>query len=60
MPYQKLREVSAEEADAFLRGEDIEDEHHHACSDPDCIVPRPAPHKRPPQPAPKSPTGDKN
>lgn len=60
----KLREATAEEVDAFLRGEQIGSYHDiasgdmiidrcghtHPCGDPNCIVPRPPPHKRPPGP----------
>lgn len=41
-----LREVKAEEAEVFMSP--TSNVHLHACGDPDCIVPHPAPHKRRP------------
>jgi len=60
-PTLKLREVTAKQADEFLAGKPLTevfpdvihvalegDQVTHVCGDPDCIVPHPAPHKRPP------------
>ena len=54
----KLREVTADEAHEFMTGDSPSAV--HACGDPDCIVPRPAPHKQRPDDNPAMPLAEED